>query len=367
MMFGLLRRMDVAIRHRVTLANLSERWVELHGDRPMVIEEGVVEDRRTSASGAGGATSRARRRARDGFDPSAPGAVRELTYRQAAERVARWSSAIAARTAPGDAVVVATTNGIDQFLLCLAASRVGRIPAPVNPQMRPAEVDHVIADSSASLVIRGAVELESGPGSRSTSVPPATSAPDDVAALFYTSGTTGSPKGVELTHRGLIGGLAPMAAYPAWLRDDELVLSLPVAHIMGFISVLGPTLAGVPMYFVRHFNATRVLDVIEERRSSLFMGVPATYRLLEEAGAVHRDLSCVRIWMTGADVMPAALARRFKSYGATACLPVIGPVGDAAFFEGYGMVESAGGVVAKVSPPFVPVGLGDSLGVPLPG
>ena len=334
---GMWRRADVVLRQRVTLADVADTWVALHGDRRMVTEE------------------------------RAPGDVRELTYAEAADRVLRWSTAIAARTDVGDAVVIATPNGIDQFLLCLAASRAGRIPAPVNPQMRPAEVDHVIDDSAATLVIGDAAELGSGRGSRSAPVEPATPTVDDVAALFYTSGTTGTPKGVELTHRGLIGGLAPMAVFPSWLRDDEVVMGLPVAHIMGFISVMGPALAGVPMYFLDHFDATRVLDVIEERRSSGFMGVPATYRMLEEAGAADRDLSCVRLWMAGADVMPPVLARRFKSYGAAVSLPLVGPVGEAAFFEGYGMVETGGGVVAKVSPPLLPIGLGDSLGFTLPG
>ena len=350
-MLRLLRRADVALRHRVTLADLADRWVDLHGDRLMVTEE----DPAAPAAARGAARGRV------------PGTVRELTYGAAADRVARWSAAIAARSAPSEPVVIATPNGIDQFLLCLAASRAGRVPAPVNPQMRPVEVDHVIADSGASLVIRDAAELSKGPGSRSDPPPPAEPDPDDIAALFYTSGTTGTPKGAELTHRALLGGLAPMAALPTWLRNDELVLSLPVAHIMGFISVLGPTLAGVPMYFLRQFQSGRVLDVIERRRSSAFMGVPATYRLLEQAGAAYRDLTCVRVWMTGADVMPAALARKFKSYGASVTLPLIGAVGEAAFFEGYGMVETGGGVVAKVSPPLLPVGLGDSLGMTLPG
>ncbi len=347
-----LKRADLALRHHVTLADLADRWVDLHGDRLMVSEEGVV-----APGPVRGGASRGR----------VDGNVRELTYGGAADLVARWSAAIAARSKAGEPVVIATPNGIDQFLLCLAAARAGRLPAPVNPQMRPAEVDHVISDSGASLVIRGATELATGAGSRSAPRPPVEPDPDDVAALFYTSGTTGVPKGAELTHRALLGGLAIMAATPTWLRHDELVLSLPVAHIMGFVSVLGPTLAGVPMYFLRQFHADRVLDVIEERRSSAFMGVPATYRLLEQAGAEYRDLTCVRIWMTGADVMPAPLARRFKSYGASATLPLIGPIGEAAFFEGYGMVETGGGVVAKISPPLLPVGLGDSLGVTLPG
>jgi acyl-CoA synthetase (AMP-forming)/AMP-acid ligase II len=91
------------------------------------------------------------------------------------------------------------------------------------------------------------------------------------------------------------------------------------------------------------------------------------YRLLEEAGAAERDLTCVRVWLSGADAMPGDLARRFKGYGASATLPVVGPIGEATFVEGYGMVETGGGVAAKISPPLLGVGLGDSLGVPLPG
>jgi acyl-CoA synthetase (AMP-forming)/AMP-acid ligase II len=125
--------------------------------------------------------------------------------------------------------------------------------------------------------------------------------------------------------------------------------------------------AGVPVWFLPRFDGEAVLDAIEERRATLFVGVPAMYRLLEEAGAAERDLRSVRLWISGADAMPGDLARRFKGYGATATLPVVGPVGEALFAEGYGMVEVAGGVAAKVSPPLLGVGLGDSLGLPLPG
>lgn len=333
----LLKRADIALRHRLTLADLADRLADVHGDRLMVTEA----------------------------DPTS--AERTVTYRQAAERVARWSAAVAARSRPGRPVVVATDNGIDQFLLCLAVSRAGGLPAPVNPQMRAVEVDHVIADSGATLVIGAPGELDGGPGSRSTLDHPVTPAAGDVAALFYTSGTTGAPKGAELTHRALVGQVATAMAWPARWRRDEIVLSLPVAHIMGFVSLLAPAIAGVAVYFLPRFSADQVLDAIESRRSSAFMGVPATYRLLLEAGAADRDLSSVRVWMTGADVMPGDLARRFKSFGATASLPLVGPVGEAAFFEGYGMVEVGGGVAAKVSPPLLPVGLGDSLGLPMPG
>ena len=285
---------------------------------------------------------------------------RTLTFVEAAERVDRLAGALVADVVPGDRVVVATANTYDQFLGCLAACRAGAIAVPVNPLMRNEEVDHVIEDAGATVVLR---ELHEGrPLGRDLA-----EGPTATAMLFYTSGTTGTPKGVTLTHRGLLGPLAAGAFWPGIGRDDEAVVSLPVAHIMGFITLAGLAATGIPVWFLPRFKADPVLDAIEDRRSSIFVGVPAMYRMLEEAGAADRDLTSVRVWISGADAMPGDLARRFKGYGASATLPVVGAVGQAAFVEGYGMVETGGGVAAKISPPLLPLGLGDSLGVPLPG
>ncbi|MDQ2679322.1 MAG: AMP-binding protein [Actinomycetota bacterium] len=334
---SLVGRAAFALGRTATLSDLMDRLAELHGDAVMVTEE------------------------------LEPGRVRELTYTAAAEQVRVWSAAVAARTTPGQPVVVATPNGFDQFLVCLAVARAGGLPAPVNPQMTSAEIEHVIEDSGAVLVVRDAAELSSGPGSRRAAADPVRPEPGDVAALFYTSGTTGRPKGAALTHRGLVGQVAPAAAWPFGRRGDELALSLPVAHIMGFLALMGPAVAGIPVYFMARFSPQRVLDVIEQRRCSAFMGVPAMYRTLLEAGAATRDLSSVRVWISGADVMPAELAKQFKRFGASASLPGIGAVGQAAFIEGYGMVEVSGNVATKVSPPMLPIGLGDSLGLSMPG
>lgn len=333
----LLRRISVGVRSGLTLASVADDLAAIHGDATAITEE--LPD----------------------------GTVRVLTYDEIAEIVGRYSASIAARSALGEPVVVATPNGIDQLLVCLAAARVGRLPAPVNSQMSTAEVRHVVSDCGASLVVRKVSDLTSGKGSASE--PPQAHRPDqgDSAALFYTSGTTGKPKGAELTHRGLLGQMAAGALLPPVLGGREILMGLPVAHIMGFIAVLGPLICGIPVYFLDRFTADRALDVIEERRVTGFLGVPAMFRMMFESGAADRDLTSVRVWISGADVMPADLARRFKSFGATATLPLIGPVGEAAFVEGYGMVEVAGGVAAKISPPMLPVGLGDSLGLRLPG
>jgi len=285
-----------------------------------------------------------------------------LTYQQAAKRVARWAGGIAAATEPGDRVVLHTTNNYELFLLVLATARAGRIAVPVNPQMRRDEIAHVVADSGAALVVRSVHQIDGA----DPITEPAAADLDDIAALFYTSGTTGQPKGAELTHRALVGQATAGVAWPAALHRDEVVFALPIAHIMGFSTLMGLACLGVPVYLLPSFRPIEVLDAIEQRRATVFIGVPAMYRMMDEAGAEHRDLTSIRVWGSGADAMPADLARRFKKMGATATLPIIGPIGEAVFLEGYGMVEVGGGVAAKVSPPMLDLGLGESIGFQLP-
>ncbi len=326
-------RATLLLRRDHTLGTLMDRLERAHGDRQLVTE-------------ADGGLS--------------------LTYAQAAKRVRRWAGGIAAKVSPGDVVVIAAANGYEQLLLCFAASRAGAIPAPVNDQMRREEIDHVVRDSGATLVLRSAVAVDDG--APMAEAHPAD--PGDVAALFYTSGTTGSPKGAALTHRALVGQAATAALWPTRLHRDEAVIALPVAHIMGFAVLIGLAFAGIPTYLLPKFNPVKVLEAIEQRRATMFVGVPAMYRMLDEAHAAEHDLTSVRVWASGADAMPPELAERFKKMGATITIPVIGALGQATFAEGYGMVEVGGGVAAKVSPPYLGTSsgpLGEALGFALPG
>jgi len=328
-----IERAALLLKRDLTLGTLFDRLEKVHGDRQVVTES------------------------EGGLD---------LTYEQAARRVRRWSGGIAAVTEPGDVVVVATPNGYEQLLLCCAAARAGALPAPVNDQMRKEEVAHVVQDSGAALVLRSAAPVDDA----EPLVEAHRSEPDAVAALFYTSGTTGKPKGAALTHRALVGQVANAVLWPARLHRDEAVIALPVAHIMGFAVLIGLGVAGIPAYLLPKFNPVKVLDAIESRRATMFVGVPAMYRMLDEADAAERDLTSVRVWASGADAMPPELAERFKKMGATMTVPLLGAVGQAAFAEGYGMVEVGGGVAAKFSPPYLGAGagpFGEALGFALPG
>jgi acyl-CoA synthetase (AMP-forming)/AMP-acid ligase II len=132
---------------------------------------------------------------------------------------------------------------------------------------------------------------------------------------------------------------------------------------MGFVVLVGLAISGIPVRMLPTFDAEAVLDAIESRRATVFVGVPAMYRMLLDAGAEERDLRSVRLWASGADAMPADLARRFQRMGASVTLPVLGAsLGGAVFVEGWGMVETGGAAIGRLSLPVL-----GGFGVPLPG
>lgn len=211
-----------------------------------------------------------------------------LSFRQAAIKVREWSGALRLNVGPGERIVLALPNSYELLLACFAVAHAGAVAVPVNAQMRPDEIDHVISDSGAELVVRSVDEL-ADPGVLPKEAMPAD--PGDVAALFYTSGTTGKPKGVALTHRSLVDQARRLALWPAELRRDSAVVALPVAHIMGFVVLLGFAAGGITTRFLPKFRPDDVLDAIETEQASIFIGVPAMYRMLLQAGAEYRDLT----------------------------------------------------------------------------
>ncbi|MBV8386770.1 MAG: long-chain fatty acid--CoA ligase, partial [Acidimicrobiia bacterium] len=324
-----LERFRVAFSGDVALAEQYDRLAKANGDAPLVEE------------------------ADTGL---------KLTFAEAADRVARMSGGIRAKISKGDPVVVNAPNGYEFFLICMAIMRAGGIAVPVNPQMRDEEIEYVKGDSGASLTVQSGDEVMGDAGE------PAEASPDDVAGIFYTSGTTGKPKGAKLSHKALLGSGVMMAAYPAGLRRDECVSGMPVAHIAGFSLMLMLACGGIPVYMLPKFRPDNALDAIEERRATMFIGVPAMYRMMVEAGAEERDLRSVRLWASGADVMPEDLIRKFKKMGAIATLPLVGAsVGEAAFVDGYGMVELGGGVAVRFSIPMMNVPFASNVVSPLPG
>lgn len=274
------------------------------------------------------------------------------------------------KSAGSPKVLVRGESGALYFASMLAASRAGAIAVTVHSDLTATELKHVIKDSGALLELAPAhVEQIESLGRVDVSWnlenlgDVGRQGPDDIAAIFYTSGTTGHPKGVALTNKALLADLRLASLYP--FRDDLLVEALPTPHIMGFMVLAGALVAGIRVLAFERFSPVRVLDAIESRRATLFVGVPAMYRMMLESGAAHRDLKSVHAWMSAADVMPPDLARQFQNFGSA--LTIAGhSIGKAFFIEAYGMVEYSGAATVKVALP-VWDPFSESMGVPLPG
>jgi acyl-CoA synthetase (AMP-forming)/AMP-acid ligase II len=271
-----------------------------------------------------------------------------LTYEQAADLVARAAGTLRAQITPGDRVVVATPNGYPLLLACLAVCRAGGVAVPVNQRMAEAEIDYVVQDTGAVLRIDDFGALTNG-----APVPAVDIDPGAVALILYTSGTTGNPKGAQLTHRSLMGRLSLGVLVAEAFLEHGCVTGMPVAHIAGFQALLTCAALGMPVYLLTHFRPTDALDAIETRRPMMFLGVPAMYRMMLEAGAEKRDLSSVRLWTSGADTLPTDIVETFQRMGRGLSVPgTKHGVGRATFVDGYGMVELAGGVAVRVFTPF---------------
>ena len=341
---SLPRRVLLALRRDLSVANLTERLGSVYGDRVAFRLE----------------------------EPTRLMRKKEITFADFDRAVSKLATALADIGFPlGELTAVVPSNGIDFLITFLAVVRAGGVAVPINPVLKKEEVRTLIDLSGATTLIgdpstfrktvggrikgverwlsigeyRGAVDLCAR---RMRAIAPAVEAPPDtVVAVMYTSGTTGRPKGARLTNKGLLAMLSPMALQPTGLPMTlkTAVTGLPVAHIMGLSASLALMLGAVANHMLGHFDAKRVLDLIEDEKPDAFIGVPAMYKALLDAGAEDRDLTSVKVWASGADVMPRELAKRFQKMGRMG-----GPV-PAMFFEGYGMVELAGAAMAKVVPP----------------
>jgi long-chain acyl-CoA synthetase len=296
-------------------------------------------------------------------DPALYFAGSVLTYGELDEQSGRLAAGLLERgLAPGEVVAVQLPN-LPQFLIAyFGVLKAGLTVLPLNPLLKAPEIAYHLADSSARLLITFEGFLEDaaraaesvdvpvyvvglGPslpdGARGFSelfssarleVPGGDLYPtnsDDTAVLIYTSGTTGKPKGAELTHFQLYMNCTVAGGLFGAQPGDVGLAVLPFFHVFGLSSVINVNIRyGGALSVVPRFEPKAVLDAIEADRVTVIAGVPTMLHALAEQDVAGRDLSRLRIAVSGGSSLPAEVIRSFEDkYGIV-------------ILEGYGLSET---------------------------
>ncbi len=311
--------------------------------------------------------------------------VREISYGELVRTTARLAGHLAALgVGAGDRVAMVMANAVETAETYLAVPRAGAVAVCLNPDAGPAELEYMLGDCGARLIVTDAAHAELVAGLVPPDVPvvlvggtaqrwpsyaeligrdPDVPAPDPddldaTAFMLYTSGTTGRPKGVELSLRSCLWVVAACWAPIMGLGPDDTVLSaLPLFHSYALdLCVLGVAATGASERILPRFSSSRVLELLATGDYTVLPGVPTTFSyLVQAAGArdgggtpAHR----LRVAVSAGAILPAAVNEAFeRSFGAI-------------LLDGYGITETSTMVVMNWPHGSRPYG---SCGLPIPG
>lgn len=299
---------------------------------------------------------------------------RRWTYGDMIRLSGQLAHALARRgVTPGDRVAVQVEKSPEALMLYLACLRAGAIYLPLNTAYTLAELGYFLGDATPALVVvdpkvrdsvaeiaGGAVEtLDATGGGSLLQLAGAEEAdfsdiergPDDLAAILYTSGTTGRSKGAMLTHDNLLSNALTLRDHWRFTAADRLIHALPIFHTHGlFVASNVTLLAGASMYLLPKFDADEVLRLMGD--ATVLMGVPTFYvRLAQHPGLTRETAAGMRLFVSGSAPLLAETHRSFSERTGHAIL------------ERYGMTETN----MNTSNPYDGERVAGTVGFPLPG
>ena len=236
-----------------------------------------------------------------------------VSYRELWDRASRVAGGLrAAGLRPGDRAAIRLGNGLAWVLAFWGCQLAGVVAVPVNTRLTDEEADYVVTDSGASYVFRPGEPLpDAGPHAVENL------ARDDLAAIFYTSGTTGFPKGAMTTHGNFLANCETVRRVMRLPGSDTALrnlVSVPLFHVTGCNSQLLPTLElGGATVVMPQFEVGEFLRTTVEERISVLISVPAIYWLaINQPAFADTDVTSVtRVLYGGAPIAPE-LVRRIK-------------------------------------------------------
>ena len=260
---------------------------------------------------------------------------------------------VASGVKPGDRVAAQTEKSVSGLVLYLATVRAGAVYLPLNTAYTLNELDYFITDAEPSLIVCDPAKAEGlkpiaakvsakietlgidGKGSLTDAAkakPPEFAtvqrADDDLAAILYTSGTTGRSKGAMLTHDNLASNSLTLIDFWRFTENDVLIHALPIYHTHGLFVASNVTLfARASMIFLQKFDPVQVINLMG--RATVMMGVPTFYTRLLQSPALTRDATKhMRLFISGSAPLLADTHREWSSRTGHAVL------------ERYGMTET---------------------------
>src|SRR3954454_1591631 len=277
----------------------------------------------------------------------------ELTYAAFDEGAARVAGLLKDRgVQPGDRVGLMLPNVPYFPVIYYGILRAGGVVVPMNVLLKGREVTFYLTDPEtkglfawhdfAAAAEEGAKEAGAeaiivAPGEFEARLADAPRAPEDVerdgsdtAVILYTSGTTGTPKGAELTHENLRRNAEVTGVTLVKVSEDDVILgALPLFHAFGQTCAMNvAVLAGAELTLIPRFDAAKALEIIKRDRVTVFEGVPTMYHAMLHAEGDH-DMSRLRLCISGGAAMPVEVMRAFEEkFG---CI----------ILEGYGLSETA--------------------------
>jgi len=301
---------------------------------------------------------------------------RRYSYADLIARSGAYAASLrAAGVQPGDRVAVQVEKSPEVIFLYLGAVRAGAVFLPLNTAYTPAEIGYFLGDAEPSIFvcdpgrrealaqaaagIREVWTLDAaGTGSAAEAADRHEAAfadvprgPDDLAAILYTSGTTGRSKGAMLTHDNLASNARTLVDVWRFTEDDVLIHALPVFHTHGLFVATNTVLAsGGSMLFLPRLDPKLILSLMP--RASVLMGVPTFYtRLLKEPGLTPAAARGMRLFVSGSAPLLAETHREWQARTGHAIL------------ERYGMTETN----MSTSNPYDGDRVAGTVGFPLPG
>jgi long-chain acyl-CoA synthetase len=290
-------------------------------------------------------------------DPEAPALKlgdATLTYAELDDMTSRLATFMIERgLESGDRVGIMLPNVPEFAIAYYAALRAGCVVVPMNVLLKEREVRFYLSDPEAKLLFAwNQFETEARKGAEETGAKCMVISPDgfgellwglapraevanraasDTAVILYTSGTTGKPKGAELTHANLDSNAQVSLELFRLTADDIILGALPLFHAFGQTCTLNTAIAsGATLVPVPRFNAENVLATIERDRITVFAGVPTMFAaLLHHPDREQFDTSSLRVCISGGAAMPVEILRGFEEAFGSVIL------------EGYGLSETS--------------------------